>query len=113
MRMVVVLPAPEGPTIPRIVPDGTARSRSNTPTPSPKSRVAPRSTTRPSVFALTFDEAAAPGGPATVASTPWVAGSGIAPTSGVTGSGAGGPGGTFDGTSGGVTSAGSAGSDES
>src|SRR5690349_10364624 len=100
MRMVVVLPAPEGPTIPRIVPDGTARSRSNTPTPSPKSRVAPRRTTRPSVLALTLDEAAAAGGAARAASTSAVAVPRIAPTSGVTVPGAGGAGGTFDGTSG-------------
>src|SRR5829696_10123954 len=45
IRIVVVLPAPEGPTMPRIAPAGTSMSMSKTPAPSPKSRVAPRRTT--------------------------------------------------------------------
>src|SRR5215203_1153284 len=45
IRIVVVLPAPDGPTMPRIVPAGTERSIPNTPAPSPKSRVAWLSTT--------------------------------------------------------------------
>src|SRR4051794_12106044 len=72
MRIVVVLPAPDGPTIPRIVPAGTVRSTSNTPTPSPKSRVAPRSTTSPSLLGETDVDTTPAVGSAVV-----IAGSGV------------------------------------